>query len=764
MSVKIPSEIIKIELDDASFKGTGTTIDNLTFINFFFGNNGSGKSTIAQAIKSGKGITYARGNTASDYLPLVYDESFINLNFHSYKNMPGVFTINEVNKSIQEQIDALHKKENDFKAKIDDAEGTIEQKKNDRTAVEKQFWNECWDKSLQLRILFDKTLAGTRNSKKVFASAILPCTPIKQDTDELKRLYDSAFSSSTSHYKVFSFINDTAVLDNLPGNEVLGIAIVNSSDTNFAQFIRRIKSTEWVRQGHEQFSHVANGLCPYCAQPLPEKFEELFTSSFDAQYEDNLKSLTAFRESYRNAANELFVPLSVPDPLYSKIDAKLYTDKLDELKTIIKLNLELIANKISNPAVPVTLKATAPVLEELDGMIMTFNQLITENNIIVSDIPEKRKECTKKVLSHIAFELKETINNYKRVDARLVGEIQKLEQDINDYDGQWSGIRGEIKELSSKTIETDSAKEKINLMLRDTGMHGFQLEPHKNQPHVYQVVRPDGSIADNLSEGEKNFLAFLYFYYLVQGRESTEEDSREKIVVIDDPVSSMDSNSLFIVSTLVKDMIEVCRNNADNENATTTGNYIKQLFILTHNAFFHHEITYSYVSRYEYISFFLVRKPSGKSSVKFCDAFNPKEPSERINVNPVKNSYAALWEEYNEIQSAVPLMNVIRKILEYYFLQLCGYEGATLRKVILQDNKGQFFDANGNFDEEKFILASSMLSYISAGTVGINDGMYHVDDCLDTQECRDMFEMIFKLMQQEQHFIKMCKPYTRKKT
>ena len=130
MSVKIPSEIRKIVLDDASFKGTGTTIDNLTFVNFFFGNNGSGKSTIAQAIKSGKGITYARGNTASDYLPLVYDESFINLNFHSYKNMPGVFTINEVNTSIQEQIDALHKKENDFKAKIDDAEGTIEQKKN----------------------------------------------------------------------------------------------------------------------------------------------------------------------------------------------------------------------------------------------------------------------------------------------------------------------------------------------------------------------------------------------------------------------------------------------------------------------------------------------------------------------------------------------------------------------------------------------------------------------------------------------------------
>lgn len=299
-------------------------------------------------------------------------------------------------------------------------------------------------------------------------------------------------------------------------------------------------------------------------------------------------------------------------------------------------------------------------------------------------------------------------------------------------------------------------------MLRDSGMHGFQLESHESEAHVYKVVRSDGTIADNLSEGEKNFIAFLYFYYLVQGSESADEDPREKIVVIDDPVSSMDSNSLFIVSTLVKDMIEVCRNNADNENATTSDNYIKQIFILTHNAFFHQEITYNYVSRYEYVSFFLIRKPYGKSSVRFFDDINPQEPSERININPVKNSYAALWEEYNEIKSSVPLMNVIRKILEYYFLQLCGYDGLTLRKVILTENKHLFVDESGNFDEEKYQLASSMLSYISAGSVGINDGMYHVDDCMDVRECRKILAMIFKFMKQEQHYIKMCEPYRKR--
>lgn len=761
MADKIPSEIRKIELNDASFKDTKAVVENLTFVNFFFGNNGSGKSTIAQAVKSGTGITYAPGKTAADYIPLVYDERFIDRNFHSYRNMPGVFTMNEVNQTVQEQIDAKHEEQATVRKSRSDAAEDQKKKEDSRAALEKKFCKDCWDRAEDLRTEFDKTQDKKRKSKQ-FTDAVLAATLAEQDLEELRRLYDSAYSDTASHYDEFSVIADTAVLDELEGHEILALAIVNSADTDFAKFIRRIGATEWVRQGHEQFGHTTDDQCPYCSQPLRPDFEEVFTASFDTQYQENLQKLKDFREAYRNAANALFVPLAIPQVLYPKVEPKPYTDKLDELKTAIQLNLESIGNKIENPAVPIALKPTAPILQELSDLITAFNKLINENNAVVAAGPKKQRECTEKVFSHIAFLLKDLIAAYRQSDSDLETEINARKKEIEGYDTQLADIRKALKDLSGKTVETESAKEKINLMLRDSGMHGFQLEPHETQANVYKVVRPDGSIADNLSEGERNFIAFLYFYYLVQGSESADEDVREKIVVIDDPVSSMDSNSLFIVSTLVKDMIEVCRNNADNENATTIDNYIKQLFILTHNAFFHQEITYSYVPRYEYVSFFLIRKPYGKSSVRFFDDINPKAPSERINVNPVKNSYATLWEEYNEIKSSVPLMNVIRKILEYYFLQLCGYEGLTLRKVILTDNKRLFKDEDGNFDEEKYQLASSMLSYISAGAVGINDGMYHVDDCMDVRECRKIFAMIFKLMKQEQHYTKMCEPYKKR--
>ena len=104
MTEKIKSEIIRIDLADASYKDSHAYIEP-TYVNFFFGNNGAGKSTIAKAIKNGAGVTYAPGRTSADYLPLVYNQEFIDENFRSYRNMRGVFTLNAKNAETQQQID-----------------------------------------------------------------------------------------------------------------------------------------------------------------------------------------------------------------------------------------------------------------------------------------------------------------------------------------------------------------------------------------------------------------------------------------------------------------------------------------------------------------------------------------------------------------------------------------------------------------------------------------------------------------------------------
>jgi wobble nucleotide-excising tRNase len=295
--------------------------------------------------------------------------------------------------------------------------------------------------------------------------------------------------------------------------------------------------------------------------------------------------------------------------------------------------------------------------------------------------------------------------------------------------------------------------ESINAHLKDSGFEGFRLREKEGVKGTYEVIREDGKVAEKLSEGERNFIAFLYFYHLVRGSQTETDSGKDKIVVIDDPVSSMDSSALFIVSALVREMLGVCSNNVRLEGHEYKGKYIQQIFILTHNAFFHREITYNQVGHYRYVSFFKVNKKNNISTVEKCVIEATKVSEKDRNFNPVQNSYAALWREYEKLDAPIPLMNVIRRILEYYFLQLCGFDSSFLSSTVLSAIKKQIMDeaAGGVPDYTKYHLAQAMLSYINRSDA-FNDGLHFVDESIDCDQYRSVFYSIFEVMNQGQHF------------
>ena len=297
----------------------------------------------------------------------------------------------------------------------------------------------------------------------------------------------------------------------------------------------------------------------------------------------------------------------------------------------------------------------------------------------------------------------------------------------------------------------------INLMLKSSGLQGFHLIPKQEMPGTlirnYEIVRNDsGHVAKNLSEGERNFIAFLYFLQQVYGNNSTSEEVKKKIIIIDDPVTSMDSGTMFIIGAEIRKLIEICRNNVDNRDNLASGNLIKQIFIFTHNAFFQRDITSLRTKEYQYVSFYLITKHDNCSEIRLCEKINPNCPTQKLNFNPVTNSYTALWQEYKETKSCLSLMNVIRRILEYYFLQICGYTGDDIRRRVLIDHRDEFADKDDSTGQ--YQLVSSMLAHMSAARFGISDDLLFVDDNLDgnIDQYRKIFKLIFKCMGQEQHF------------
>ena len=751
MQRKVPSAIENITLNRATF--TDVPVADLTFVNFFYGNNGAGKSSIAHAIEEDDGVVWADGKSADDYDVLVYNQDFINENFVNYGDLKGVFIFGEEDIEAKKRIAELtEEKKKKSDAKVAAGED-YKQKTAGVDAALTQFQDACFSKTADIRKRFEKCMDG-KKQKRNFAEAVLgEKTPKEHDLPELERLYGVAFDDTARAYAEFKKAGATTY-GSLPGKEMLDKVIVSSSDTPFARFLKALGSTasDWVRDGHTHFSGSAGGKCPYCQQKLPANFENEIAATFDAQYQQDIRDLGQFQSTYgRETADIVRVLQTNTTDAMPSLDLRAYQEKLESK---FEVNRQRIAEKVKEPSKTVSLEDTDTLLLEIGAMIDGINKLIKANNDVIAAKKSSKEKCKTEIMQYLAFMLADEVTSYKDEVAQLEKEIKEITERGTLLRKEISELTREISELNKHNANTEAAIDSINKILRDSGFQGFSIRAKDGVENVYEIVRENGTVAENLSEGERNFIAFLYFYHRVRGSMNSEE-LKEKIVVIDDPVSSMDSTALFIVSAIVREMINVCRNNTEYLNPQVPGDYIKQLFILTHNVYFHREVTYQQVGYYNCTSFYMIRKNDNVSTVKLCKRQNKEIPSEEENYNPVQNSYAALWDELRDLHSTIPALNVMRRILEYYFLQLCGYEGSDLRSIVLEkkENRKKFIkQVEGEKpDMTDYQLASSLLAYINNPN-GISDGLNYVEDCEDAEAYKRVFQMIFDALGQSQHY------------
>lgn len=163
--------------------------------------------------------------------------------------------------------------------------------------------------------------------------------------------------------------------------------------------------------------------------------------------------------------------------------------------------------------------------------------------------------------------------------------------------------------------------------------------------------------------------------------------------LFDDPISSLDSDILYIVSSLIKGVMEESR----GQNCR-----IKQVFVLTHNVYFHKEISFHKNRTKSDImadeSFWLVKKRHDGSVVDRCDK------------NPIRSAYELLWEDVRSQNiSSLSLQNTLRRILENYFTMWGGM------------SKDQVCD---HFQGREKLICQSLFSWVNDGSHSIHDDLY----------------------------------------
>ena len=351
-------------------------------------------------------------------------------------------------------------------------------------------------------------------------------------------------------------------------------------------------------------------------------------------------------------------------------------------------------------------------------------------------------------------------------------DVMWAEMNIKDIK-HWQKERSEeyeaammsLSQIDSGLNSTDSmirsqqpTIDRINRKLKMMKCTGFSIQPSPGMDRHYQIQREDGSfVKQTLSEGEATLISFLYFMELVKGRVMEMTMRMPVIVVIDDPISSLDRLTMYEVVTMVNQAIDEarCRRITKREVLEDSGivleyyddpyetedreNWIEQVIVLTHNTAFHKAV--SDRQRRKDTKYWKLTKKKGVSKVKSYGT-----------TNPVKGEYEELWEnvrmakrKLEEGKRVVGLPNVIRKIVEAYFVGFGGYD------------KRKLFAGAYVKDNEDRLEVVSLAKWFDERSHGAIDDAYAEGDEEMTEHYLEAFRLLFEKMGHEAHYKMMMR-------
>ncbi|MEY5133133.1 MAG: hypothetical protein RLZZ198_1137 [Bacteroidota bacterium] len=682
----------------------GVEIDGLIKVNFIYGANGCGKTTLSNFLLNPDDTKFAdcslKWENQTPIKSLVYNKEFREQNFGKGK-LNGVFTLGQATK---EEIKVIEEKTEQLKKIKDDGQKkreTLNVQKKKREDLEKEFTESCWKKIYKKYDKeFKEAFVGSMKSGELFKIRLLQefsnNTATLKTLDELREKAKTIFGEVPQNITPINEIIYERILG-IEAESVWNKIIVGKADVDIAQLIQKLNINDWVNQGRSYIQE--EDTCPFCQQPtITEDFKNQLENWFDETYLNDIKAIKELKQEYslltQNLINELN-DIEINQKNFK--GTKLNVDKFSAyLKTLISqntTNIEFLNNKIKEPSRSIELVSQKEQLDIIADLIKNANDVIKKHNEIVANFNTEKTDLIQSIWKYIIEEFRSDISNFISVKGGLETGITALQTQLTEKLTEFNTLKVEIQNLSKNVTSIQPTVDEINRLLKSYGFLNFEIVPTAENG-FYQIQREDGEIAeDTLSEGEITFITFLYYLQRAKGGETEESVNEERILVIDDPISSLDSNVLFVVSTLIKEIIKTVK--------SETGN-IKQIILLTHNVYFHKEVSYEGLNRKgEKSQFWILRKNNKISTIHFYG----------IN-NPIQSSYELLWREIKEWEnySGITIQNTLRRILENYFSIL----GSKRDDVLINKFSSQ----------EEREICRSLLSWANEGSHTLPDDLF----------------------------------------
>jgi len=335
-----------------------------------------------------------------------------------------------------------------------------------------------------------------------------------------------------------------------------------------SQTLERLKDDEtlnsWVKKGFDL--HKARDQkekCFFCEKPLDGELLDSLSKHFSKDYEDLQSTITELVSKLKdwgkgdiNEKNQEMYPDLRGD--YENQAAKLNTI-ISNLNKWIDQGMKKLEEKFNNPLSIIELpEKPEDIKKSYNVVVNEINKIIEDHNTKVANHAAGVKSAKDLIELHLLGEAIQD-QNYKKMKEDLEGAVDSELSAKANLDK----VKEEIIQLERETANTGKALEKINKHLEEFfGRKEIQLALDDSKKGY--IIKRDGQIANNLSEGEKTAIAFSYFVAKAQEKNFKIKDG---IVFIDDPISSLDSNFIYHCFSLLKNYF----------------GSVGQLFISTHN-------------------------------------------------------------------------------------------------------------------------------------------------------------------------------------
>jgi wobble nucleotide-excising tRNase len=408
---------------------------------------------------------------------------------------------------------------------------------------------------------------------------------------------------------------------------------------------------DWIQKGIPLHQDATE--CKFCTKALPESRIQDLNSYYSKKLQEIQTAISKVNQEI-SAEKELFKIIfpnkkEISDT-YQEVFIKA-VESFEETKKEYENQLDILESDLKNKAtsifvaIPSSPIAAISFEKEFDAI----EAIIKNHNVWLEKFDERKNAAINKILNHYVAEYL-TAENYNQKEA----DKNSANQTIGLINSK----------LNANKLLIDNYNAQLNDKVKGQAELNTILEILLNREDIKIEIKNDkftlersGHPANDLSEGEKSAIAFSYFLTELKAlRDDDPPKIPKTIIFIDDPISSLDSNHIFQVRSLLKDFFK-----KDD---------FAQLFISTHNFEFFSmlmdsEELFHRQKPTKADFYFIKRLDSNETSIIHLPNSFKQYNSEYVSLFHILNDFNKLADK-STFTYTILLPNAMRRFLELY--------------------------------------------------------------------------------------------------